>query len=321
MIRVKGLTKRFGTHTALNDVSIDVGEGECFALLGPNGSGKTTILKCLAGLSHPSSGAISINGVDMLSAAGSRGREAISYLPQQAGFPEQLCVREVLDFYRRLRGLPARRVDEVLDLLDCRPFASRSVDELSGGMRQRLAIAVVCLPAAPVLLLDEPTASLDPKSAAGFRDILDRLKTDGTTIVFTTHVLADVEVLADRIAILMEGRLLVTETIDALRREVESPRCLRVRLERMAPQYARAVRAAGADVVRASGSVLTAVCAPDRKLAVLRALELSGAIVENFSTEDVTLEQVYARYLHVESLGRVAVDDGGGLPLDEARAC
>jgi Cu-processing system ATP-binding protein len=320
MIRVNRLIKRFGSHTALNDVSLDIRQGECFALLGPNGSGKTTMLKCLAGLIHPSSGALSINGVDVLS-AGSRARGVISYLPQQAGFPEQLRVREVLDFYRRLRGLPVRRVDEVLDLLDCRPFASRSVDDLSGGMRQRLAIAVVCLPGAPVLLLDEPTASLDPESAAGFRGILDRLKTTGTTIVFSTHVLADVEALADRIAVLMDGRLLAVETTDSLRREVESPRRLRVRLETMTPQYARAARAAGADVVTASGSVLTTVCEPDRKLAVLRALELSGAVVESFSTEDVTLEQVYARYLHAQSVDCVVADDSCGLPLDDPKAC
>ncbi|HET8549243.1 MAG TPA: ABC transporter ATP-binding protein [Bryobacteraceae bacterium] len=319
MIHIRELRKSFGAHTALDRVSIEVRRGDCFALLGPNGSGKTTLLKCLAGLVHPSSGDIRIDGVDVVS-AGARTRSGISYLPQHAGFPEHLRVREVLEFYRRLRGLPARRVGEVIEILGCRSFADRFVNELSGGMRQRLAIAVVCLPASPVLLLDEPTASLDPESAAGFRDLLARLKKEGRTIVFATHVLADVEVLADRVAILVGGKLLAVETVDDLRREA-SPRGLRVRLERSGPQHARAARAAGAASVRVEGRVLDIACAPDRTLPVLRALELSGARIESFSSADVTLDEIYLRYMHAEGVATDAAGDSCGVPVGAAEAC
>jgi Cu-processing system ATP-binding protein len=212
MIRVENLRKDFRGQRALDDVSFDVRAGECLALLGPNGSGKTTALKCLSGLTLPSSGYLSIGGIDVAK-GGREARRLISYLPQQVSFPDHLRTREVLEFYARLRQLPAARVDRVIDLLDCGGFAGRFVTELSGGMRQRLAIAVSCLPEAPILMLDEPTASLDPESAAGFRNLLAGFKRAGRTILFATHVLADVEHLADRIAILVNGRLLAVKTL------------------------------------------------------------------------------------------------------------
>jgi ABC-type multidrug transport system ATPase subunit len=194
-------------------MSFEVHTGECFALLGPNGSGKSTALKCLAGLVRPSSGTMSIGGFDVVR-QGREARALMSYLPQQVSFPEHLRVREVLEFYARLRGLPKGRVDRFMELLDCTDFSGRFVTGLSGGMRQRLAIAVACLPETPLLMLDEPTASLDPESAASLRRLLAGMKRAGRTIVFATHVLADVERLADRIAILVNGRLLAVKTLE-----------------------------------------------------------------------------------------------------------
>jgi ABC-type multidrug transport system ATPase subunit len=213
VIRVENLRKAFDRHVALHDVSFEVQTGECFALLGPNGSGKTTALKCLAGLVLPSSGRMSINGLDVAS-NGRAARRMMSYLPQQVAFPDHLQAREVLEFYAALRRVPAERVDRTLELLGCTEFSARFVTELSGGMRQRLAIAVTCLDDVPLLVLDEPTASLDPESAADFRRLLASMKRAGRTIVFATHVLADVEKLADRIAILVNGRLLAVKTLE-----------------------------------------------------------------------------------------------------------
>jgi ABC-type multidrug transport system ATPase subunit len=213
LILIENLRKDFRGQMALDGVSFEVQPGECFALLGPNGSGKSTALKCLAGLVRPSSGAMSVGGFDAVR-NGRAARSLMSYLPQQVTFPEHLRAREVLEFYARLRRIPRERVDSVLDMLDCTEFAGRSVTDLSGGMRQRLAIAVACLPDVPLLMLDEPTASLDPESAAGFRRLMAGLKRTGKTIVFATHVPADVERLADRIAILVNGRLLAVATLE-----------------------------------------------------------------------------------------------------------
>ena len=214
MIRVAHLGKAFGAQIALDDISFQVDPGECFALLGPNGSGKSTVLKCLAGLVLPGSGTMTIAGIDVAT-HGREARQAISFLPQTVSFPDHLRVREVVEFYAKLRRVSGGRVDDVLEMLECSAFSGRWVADLSGGMRQRLAIAVACLPDAPVLMLDEPTASLDPESATGFRRLLAGLERAGKTIVFATHMLADVEQLADRIAILVNGRLLAIESLEA----------------------------------------------------------------------------------------------------------
>lgn len=213
MIEIENLRKQFREQVALDGVSFRVQPGECFALLGPNGSGKSTALKCLAGLVRPSSGSMSIAGIDVVK-NGRRTRAMMSYLPQQVTFPDHLRTREVLEFYARLRSVATDRIDYVIEAFDCSAFASRFVSDLSGGMQQRLAIAVACLPDVPLLLLDEPTASLDPESAAGFRRLLGELKYAGKTIVFATHVMADIEHLADRIAILVNGRLLAVKTLE-----------------------------------------------------------------------------------------------------------
>ena len=194
MIEVRGLEKRFGSVTALDGISFGVDPGETFALLGPNGSGKTTTLKCLAGLVIPSMGQIRINGID-LSSKPVACRAAIGYLPQRVAFPEQVTAREVLDFYRRLRNLPLGRVEAALERCAFGDAADRLVSEFSGGMIQRLGIAVAILADAPILLLDEPTASLDPEGAAGFRAFLASVKELGKTIVFSSHVLSDVNLL------------------------------------------------------------------------------------------------------------------------------
>jgi ABC-type multidrug transport system ATPase subunit len=319
VISIRDLRKQFGNHVALDAVSFDVRRGEAFALLGPNGSGKTTLLKAMAGLVSPSSGSIHIGGAD-IARNGCEVRACICYLPQQPAFGEHLRVREVVAFYAKLRRIPQTRVSEVLELLGCSAFADRFVSELSGGMRQRLGIAVACLPQAPVLLFDEPTASLDPESAAGVRGLIAELKRSGTTIVFASHVLADVEALADRVAILVGGRLLAVHTIDALRRQAQAPRRMRVILRDAAPHYAAAARAAGAETASLDGHTLHVVARSERRVLILRALEKCGGSIEGFSTADATLEDLYLRYMHAENPACGGDADDDELPVAAAAA-
>ena len=225
MINVQGLTKRFGSFTAVDDVSFEVREGETFALLGPNGSGKSTILKCIAGLIKPTSGEITVRGIDTCKRP-QEARKALSFLPQRVGFHDCLTAREVLEFYCRLRKLPASRIEDVVhgSEFNFNGFSDKRVSELSGGMRQKLGLAVACLADAPVLLLDEPTVSLDPAGAIAFRKFLKTLKDKGKTIVFTSHVLADVEMLADRVAVLVDGKLTALVTREELRMQIADNR-------------------------------------------------------------------------------------------------
>lgn len=218
MIRVSRLTKRFGDFTAVDDVTFSVREGETFAMLGPNGSGKSTILKCIAGLSLPTSGDISVADSNV-----NENRGLISYLPQRIDFHRCLTAGEILEFYCRLRHMPLSRIDDVLHRseFDFNGFSKKRISQLSGGMVQRLGLAVACLPDTPVLLLDEPTVSLDPKGAVTFRRFLKQLKEQGKTVIFTSHMLADVEELADRVAILVNGKLVAVESVVELRSEFE----------------------------------------------------------------------------------------------------
>jgi ABC-type multidrug transport system ATPase subunit len=220
-IEVQNLTKTFGDFTALDDVSFTVERGETVALLGPNGSGKTTALKCLVGLTIPTSGTISVDDLDMRTNAG-QAKRLMSYLPQRVAFNDQLTAREVLRFYCRLRRLPERRIDETLATpnFHFNGFSDKPVSQFSGGMLQRLGLAVTSLPNAPILVLDEPTTSLDPEGAIQFREFLAEMKRQGKTIVFSSHVLNDVIQLADRVAILVGGRLVALQSVSALREEL-----------------------------------------------------------------------------------------------------
>lgn len=217
MIEVRDLTKRFGPVTAVDGISFDVAPGEVFAFLGPNGSGKTTTMKCLVGLTLPTSGRVVVNGVDAF-ADPDAARRSMSFLPQRVAFPESMTGREVLDFYARLRGLTGVRIDAALEQARFNGAASRPVGTYSGGMVQRLGLAVAAMPEAPVLLLDEPTASLDPHGVVRFREFVREQRARGTTVVFSSHLLSEVEQLADRVAVFVGGRIVACTGIDEIRR-------------------------------------------------------------------------------------------------------
>jgi ABC-type multidrug transport system ATPase subunit len=217
VIAVKNLTKLFGAFTAVDDVSFDVKRGEVFAFLGPNGSGKTTTLKSIVGLILPTKGSILIDGIDV-AAEPKRARGLVSYLPQRVVFPETLTAREVVRFYSSLRNIPASVADEALSKSGFNGHSDKSVQEFSGGMVQRLGMTVVSIPDSPVLLLDEPTANLDPQGVKRFRDFVLEQKAKGKTIVFSTHLLAEAEQLADRVAIFVSGKIAALESIEGLRK-------------------------------------------------------------------------------------------------------
>lgn len=216
MIQVEHFTKRYGKFTAVNDVSFAVQRGEVFALLGPNGSGKTTTMKAIVGLNVPTAGRILINGIDVRRQP-KAAKRFVSYLPQRVVFPENLTAREVMRFYDRVRKLPKALADEALARANFNGFSDKLVSEFSGGMVQRLGLAVVSMPEAPILLLDEPTANLDPLGVKRFREFVVEQKQQGKTIVFSTHLLTEAEQLADRVGIFVGGKLVAQESIEDLR--------------------------------------------------------------------------------------------------------
>jgi Cu-processing system ATP-binding protein len=211
VIRFESFSKSYGAQHAVSGLTLAVEPGEIVALLGPNGSGKTTSLKAAAGLIHPTSGAVTV-GEARRPAAEPAARRTLSFLPQKVTFPDSLTGREVLDFYRALRGVPSRRVDEALRMASLNGASGRAVGTYSGGMTQRLGLAVAALPDTPVLLLDEPTAALDPDGLCAFYGLAVARRLEGKSVLFTTHQLGDVERLADRVGVLVGGRLVALLT-------------------------------------------------------------------------------------------------------------
>src|SRR6266498_210065 len=297
-INVRNLTKKFKDFVAVNDVSFDIEDGETFALLGPNGSGKTTTLKCLVGLTLPTRGTIAVDSFDVVR----HGREAkrlISFLPQRLGFSDQLTGREVLEFYCRLRRISPQRIEETLNTPDFHfnGFFDKSVSQFSGGMIQRLGLAVACLPDAPVLVLDEPTVSLDPKGAIEFREFLSKLKRQGKTIIFSSHMLADVEQLADRVGIMVGGKLVALQSIAALKAELISSSRMRVVLANPNEHQLAVARRCRGENVTIEGNSLVITCSAQDRLEILRAIEAAGGRIETFATEELSLEDIYMKYV------------------------
>ncbi len=206
MLTLKGVTKAFGDRLVLSNLDLAVDDGESVAILGANGSGKTTTLRCIVGLARMSSGSIAVGGIDVgRNAVGAR--RLLSYLPQKSAFQPTLTVRESLTVVARLRGETRCAVDRELELCGLEQLADQSIAHLSGGERQRLAIAIAFLPTVGLYLFDEPSAHLDPMATQMFFRRARQLVRDGRTLVFTTHIPADVRHLATRVVLLRNGRI------------------------------------------------------------------------------------------------------------------
>jgi Cu-processing system ATP-binding protein len=215
VILYEGFTKSFGSVQAVHNLNLEVVKGETLALVGPNGSGKTTTLKAALGLVLPTSGSVSVCGA-RVDPRVSRTRGRVGYLPQRLSFPEGCTATEVLRLYARLRDVASDTIPELLDRVGLASDASRFTDCYSGGMRQRLGIAVALLGSPDILILDEPTSALDPSGAIVVRDIIRGIAAGGTTVVLSSHDLAEVEALADRVAIFVDARLRAIGTLREL---------------------------------------------------------------------------------------------------------
>ena len=216
LVEADQLTKRYGTFTALDGCSLAVSPGEVFGLLGPNGAGKTTFLRLLLGFIQPTSGTARVAGRDCVRDSLAV-RAATAYLPGEARLFRRMSGHAVLDFFaglrRECRRDEATKIARRLDL-DC----SRQVARMSTGMRQKLALAVVMATEATLVILDEPTANLDPTARAVVLDLVREARAAGRTVMFSSHVLSEVEATCDRVAILRAGRVVHEQSIAHLRR-------------------------------------------------------------------------------------------------------
>jgi ABC-type multidrug transport system ATPase subunit len=291
MITIEHLTKRFGRYKAVNDLSFAVEEGEALALWGPNGAGKTTIIRCLLGLLRYR-GRITVAGLDARK-QGKAARRVLGYVPQELTLYDDLSATESLHLFARLKRVPTDRVAIVLDEVGLSAQRRKRVRAMSGGMKQRLALAAALLADPPLLLLDEMTSNLDAGARADFMSLLLRLKDRGKTVLYTTHRLNEVQHLADRVLALDAGKLVTTCAPEGLA-EALSLRCtLKVIVNEAVVKDALAVLAERGFTATPNGSGIVVRVRPDQKAAPLRALgemriEVSDFEVANDVREEAT---------------------------------
>ena len=206
MIDVRGVEKAYSGRAVLTGADLIVRPGEALALVGGNGSGKTTTLRCIAGLARPDRGSVRIDAIEVLKSP-REALERLSYLPQRPGFPGTLTVREVIEVAARLRRRPTSAADHEMERCGLAHVTDRFVSQLSGGERQRLGLAVTFVARVPVFVFDEPSASLDPLATRMLIERARELRRDGCAILYTTHVAADIDALATRVALLRNGRV------------------------------------------------------------------------------------------------------------------
>jgi ABC-2 type transport system ATP-binding protein len=224
MIQITNVTKKYGVKVAVQGLNLDVPAGQIFAFLGPNGAGKTTTIKMLCGLLYPTEGSVAVGGFD-LKKQGDEARRLISYVPDQPYLYDKLTGREFLQFTVDLFGLPkgkaVERIQAVIELFHLQDFVDDLTERYSHGMRQRTVFAAALSHEPKLLIADEPTVGLDPKSIRELKTILRQLAASGTTVFLSTHTLDIAQELADRIGIIDHGRLLSCGTMDDLRKQAE----------------------------------------------------------------------------------------------------
>src|ERR1700758_2995927 len=243
-ISAEHLVRRFGQFTAVNDVSFRVDKGEIFGFLGPNGSGKTTVIKMLTGLLPLTSGNARVEGLDVRSDAEGV-RQAIGYMSQKFSLYDDLTVTENLQFYGRIYSLPPdrlkSRMDEIIQLNSLQPYLNRLASQLSGGWKQRLALGCAMLHEPKLLFLDEPTAGIDPVARRQLWDLLFELSGHGITFFVTTHYMDEAE-RCSHVAYIYFGKLIADGTPNSLRELPDVQPAGTKRIEITTPEVTRALR-------------------------------------------------------------------------------
>ena len=217
-IEINNLHKQFGKNQVLKGVDLSIDEGNIYAILGPNGSGKTTLIKSILGMVIPNKGQISVLGEPIKK--GWKYRKKIDYLPQIANFPPNIKVKELIGMIKDLRNSPSEEA-EIIDLFGLEPFLNKKLATLSGGTKQKVNIVLAFMFDSPLIILDEPTTGLDPKALIHLKELIQKEKANGKTILITSHIMQFVEEVADEIVYLLEGEIYFKGSIGKLMGQTE----------------------------------------------------------------------------------------------------
>jgi len=294
VIVARGVRKHYGPIHAVDGVDLEVRSGELFGLIGHNGAGKSTMFKMMLGLIPLTAGEIRIDGAPVPGSDFRAVRRKVGYLPENVVLYDNLTGAETLDFFARLKGVSPAHNAALLERVGLMHAAKRRVREYSKGMRQRLGFAQALLGKPRLLFLDEPTTGLDPEAIRGFYAILRQLKSEGVTMVITSHILAEIQERVDRLAIMAAGKVQATGTVQALREQMDLPLWFNVRV---APEDFEAVRNAlgglPVSAIEAGDGHIAVQCARDAKMAVITALATLNGKVRDLTVREPSLEDVF----------------------------
>jgi ABC-2 type transport system ATP-binding protein len=307
VLDIKNLTKRYGSFTALNDLTLSLNAGQILGVIGPNGAGKTTTIKILVGLSRPTSGTATIDGVDCVEDAREMKR-LVGYMPDKFGSYDNMRVSEYLDFFGAAFGMStaqrSSRIKDVMQMTNTEYMKDRFVESLSHGMQQRVGLARTLLHDPKVLILDEPVNGLDPQSRIEMRDLLIELAGQGKTLMVTSHILPELARICQQVAIITNGTLRAFGSVDDIGSLVSQQRTVEAHL--LKPEdvksAAKVIRSSiedGAEVVESAAESIVRfrTAATEEKLAkLLVKLFKAGVYVSQFREVQTDLEEAFMSF-------------------------
>jgi len=316
VIEIQGLTKKYGSFTAVDNLNMSVSKGEIFGLLGPNGAGKSTTILMLMGLTEPSSGIAKICGIDP-----SRNpvdvKKKVGYLPEDVGFYDNLTGLENLIYTAQLNSIPLgearQRADQLISKVGLSNEGKKKAGKYSRGMRQRLGLADVLIKNPEVIILDEPTMGIDPSGIKDFLELIVRLsREEGITVLFSSHLLHQVQKVCNRVGIFVGGKLLAEGDINSLARKLFATSALTIEIGISPPSSGkgrsktRSITAAGlknkllsiegVDAVKMNNNIFQVECSGDISSQLARAVINSGADLNYLNKKEYGLDDIYYHY-------------------------
>ncbi|MGZ8867197.1 MAG: ATP-binding cassette domain-containing protein [Thermoanaerobaculia bacterium] len=314
LIEVAGLRKvyrsAFGSSnvTALDGIDFTVGPGELFGLLGPNGAGKTTTVKILLGLTHATQGSARVSGLPVKNP---ESRRRVGYLPEGHRIPGYLTARQTLSIFGRMSGMESadikRRSSELLELIGLGQWGDMRVKKFSKGMTQRLGLICALVHRPNVLLLDEPTDGVDPVGRREIRDLLRSEAQQGTAVLLNSHLLSEIELTCDRVAVLRKGRVAIAGRIADLTRKGEQYKMVATSMD---DSLLAAFRESGAGVERENGHVILSVEGVQHLNALVDKLRAGGGMLSELSPVRSTLEDVFVDLVRASDVKVGGVEEG-----------
>jgi ABC-2 type transport system ATP-binding protein len=308
VVQTEQLTKTYGDFTAVNQLDMEVEQGEIFGFLGPNGAGKTTTVLMLMGLSVPTSGIAKVGGYDIIEQS-REVRSVASILPEYSSLYGDLTTFENLDYLGQLNDMPREerenRIHEVLEIVSMSDWLDAKYESFSRGMKQRVGIAATMMKNPKVVFLDEPTLGLDPVGTREIRELILNLKNrQGLTVVMTSHILSEVQLTCDRIGIINRGKLVLKETMENLNHTMTGAEDRRIdfKLTKVTPELIKDIEAInGVKEVKQENGRLYVYGTDDTDIHVSQTIVEHGSTILLMKPREYTLEEIFMKYYQKEA--------------------